>query len=143
MMPRNGTSHMHSYGKVGINMTPSRWIFRIISPSSKTVIPITARKLCTSWTSTARLMLPKLPNLRAPPLHKGAEEEVDVAERVVMEKAMTISIRNTSRIRLVTNVRRRGTLQTSALRIQTMMMTKNLWRAPLAVSRSSRRTSSL
>jgi hypothetical protein len=51
-------------------------------------------------------------------------EEVDVAEEVVTEKATTISIRNTGRTRLATSVRRRGTLQTSALRSQTMTMTK-------------------
>jgi hypothetical protein len=59
------------------------------------------------------------------------------------KKTTTISIRNTGKTRLVTSVRRRGTLQTSALRSQKMRMTKNLWRAPLAVSRSSRMTSSL
>jgi hypothetical protein len=59
-------------------------------------------------------------------LHKGAEEEVDVAEEVVTEKATTISIRNNGRTGLVTSVRRRGTLQTSALRSQTMTMTKNM-----------------
>jgi hypothetical protein len=42
-------------------------------------------------------MLTKWPNLRAPPFHKGAEEEVDAAEGVVTEKAMTISIRNTEK----------------------------------------------
>jgi hypothetical protein len=67
-------------------------------------------------------------------LYKGAEKEVDAVEGVVTEKAMTIIIRNTRRTRLVTSVRKRGTLQTRALRIQTM---------PLAVSRGSRRTSSL
>jgi hypothetical protein len=56
---------------------------------------------------------------------------------------MTILIRNTGSKRLATSVRRRSTLQTSALRSQTMMMTKNMWRAPLAVSRRSGRTSSL
>jgi hypothetical protein len=78
-------------------------------------------------------------------LHKGAEEdeEADAVEGVITEKSMIILIRNTGRTRLVTSVRRKGTLQTSAQRIQTMMITKNLWRAPLAVSRNSRRTSSL
>jgi hypothetical protein len=61
-------------------MATSRWIFRMISPPATTVIPRTAGKLCTSWTSTARLLL------QAPPLHKGVEEEVDMAEGVVTEK---------------------------------------------------------
>jgi hypothetical protein len=50
---------------------------------------------------------------------------------------------NTGRTRLVTIVRRRSNLQTSALINQTMTMMKKLWRGPLAVSRSSRRISSL
>jgi hypothetical protein len=78
---------MHSYDKVGISMATSRWIFRMISPPATTVIPINASKCFTSWTSTARLLLQKLPNLRGPPLHKGAEEEVDAAEGVVTEKS--------------------------------------------------------
>jgi hypothetical protein len=87
MMQRNGTSHMHSYGKVVISMATSRWNFRMISPPATTVIPRTTSKLCTSWKSTSRLLLPNGPNLRAPPLHKEAEEEVGAVEGVVTEKS--------------------------------------------------------
>jgi hypothetical protein len=84
--------------------------------------------------------------MRAPPLHRGVVEAVVKAAMVVMvkEKTMTpaLTIKSTGRISNDTSATRKGTHQHIALRSRMMKM-MDLWRAPPAVFRNSRRISSL
>ena len=92
--------------------------------------------------STARLLSPKCPSLRAPLSFKIVAREVDAMVRV--EKArMILSIRNYGRTRPDSSVRINSIPHISALRKRQEVartMTTNLWQVLPAASRSLRRT---